>query len=102
MPWEPVLDKIRRDLECWERSRPILLSRKIIIQTVVDNYTQFLAKAQGMPPLIKKALTKMIYNFMWEDDSSLRITLNFLCLSLSKKGLNLFDIQFRNEAIEIM
>ncbi len=39
---------------------------------------------------------------MWGDDSSPRIALDFLCLPLNKGGLNLLDIEARNEAIEIM
>jgi len=101
-PWEPILDLIKKDLDRWGRCKPTLYRRKIIVQAIVGGHTQFLAKAQGMPPPIETALTKIIRNFMWEDDSSLRIALNFLCLPLSEGGLNLINIPARNEAIEIV
>lgn len=76
--------------------------RKIIIQVVIGGLTQFLAKAQGMPSNIKNALTKIIWEFIWEDDSSPRITLDLLQQTTKTGGLDLLDIKARNEAIEIM
>ena len=40
----------------------------MIIQMVVGGYMQFLMQAQGMPTKIEDALTKMIRNFIWEDN----------------------------------
>ena len=101
-PWEPILDKIKKDLDRWNRSKPTLQGRRIIVQAVIGGRTQFLTKAQGMPISIEKALTKIARNFMWEDDSSPRIALNYLSLPPQEGGLNLLDIHARNEAIEII
>jgi len=101
-PWEPVLDKIKKDLEWWGRNKPTLYGRKIIVQAVIGGCTQFLTKAQGMPPAIEAALKNMIQKFMWENDSSPRIAYNFLCSPMNEGGLNLLNIQARNEAIEII
>ena len=101
-PWEPILDFIKKDLDRWGRNKPTLLGRKTIIQAIVGGRTQFLAKAQGMPPSIEAALTKIIRTFMWEDDTSPRISLDFLCLPTKEGGLNLLNIHARNEAIEIV
>ncbi len=101
-PWEPVLDKIKKDLEWWGRNKPTLYGRKIIVQAVIGGRTQFLTKAQGMPPAIKAALKNMIRKFMWENDSSPRIAYDFLCSPMNEGGLNLLNIQARNEAIEII
>ena len=101
-PWEPVLDKIKKDLEWWGRNKPTLYGRKIIVQAVIGGCTQFLTKAQGMPPAIKAALKNMIWKFMWENDSSPRIAYDFLCSPMNEGGLNLLNIQARNEAIEII
>jgi hypothetical protein len=100
-PWEPILDLIKKDLDRWNKNRPTLHGRKTILQAIVGGRTQFLTKAQGMPPSIETALIKIIRKFMWEDDSSPRIALDFLCLPLEEGGLNLLYIHARNEAIEI-
>jgi ribonuclease HI len=100
-PWETILDKIHKALKKWRQTRPTLQGRKIIIQTVIGGHTQFLTKAQGMPSAIENALTKMIRDFIWEDDSSPRIALNTLYQPIEQGGLNLLDLQARNEAIEI-
>jgi hypothetical protein len=69
-PWEPILDKIQKALNIWSKSHPTLMGRKLIIQATVGGLTQFLTKAQGMPKHIEQAITKIICNFMWRDDSS--------------------------------
>ena len=63
---------------------------------------QFLMQAQGMPTKIEDALMKMIRNFIWEDNKSPRVTLEYLHYPCEEGGLNLLDIKVRNEAIEIM
>jgi len=55
-----------------------------------------------MPATIETALTKMIRKFMWENDSSPRIAYHILCSPLNEGGLNLLNVQARNEAIEII
>ena len=92
-PWEPVIDKINRALTLWEKAHPSMAGRKLIVQTVVGGYTQFLTKAQGMPENIEKALIKIIRNFVWEDDSSPRIALNFLQCPRNQGGLDLLDLK---------
>ena len=67
--------------------------RKAIIQIIVGGHTQFMTKAQGMPPHTEAALTKTIWNFMWEDDSSPRITLELLQRPTEGGGLNLLDLK---------
>jgi hypothetical protein len=78
-PWESILDKSHQGLDRWHKIKPTLHRRRLIVQTIISGYTQFLTKAQGMPPEIEKALIKMICDFIWEDDSSPRIALETLC-----------------------
>ena len=101
-PWEPVIDKIHKTLTRYRWSHPTMTERKIIIQMVVGGYMQFLTQAQGMPTKIEEVLTKIIRNFMWEDNKSPRVTLEYLHYPHKEGGLNLLDIKARNEAIEIM
>jgi hypothetical protein len=100
-PWEPILVKIKKRLYFWRKSWPTMAGRKIIVQAIVGGCTRSLAKAQGMPLHIKTALTKMIRDFMWEEDSSPRLTLDTLQWPRTEGGLNLLNIQARNEAIEL-
>jgi hypothetical protein len=101
-PWETILDKIKNKLERWNRMHPTIFGKGIIAQAVVGGHTQFLTKAQGMPPHIEDALMKTLRDFIWDNDTHLRITLKYLHLPLDKGGLKLLDIRARNEAIEIM
>ena len=101
-PWEAVVDKTQKNLERWKKTHPTMKGRKAIVQIIVGGYTQFLTEAQGMPTHIESALTKIIRDFMWEDDSSLRIALELLQRPTEEGGLNLLDLRARNEAIEII
>ena len=102
MPWEAVLDKIVRKLEIWGLSHPTLYGKWLIVQAVVGGHTQFLTKAQGMPPHIEAAITKIIRNIIWDNDEHLRIAPEHLQRPLKEGGLNLLDIEARNEAIELV
>ena len=101
-PWETVLDKIMKKLNIWAKSNPTLYGKRLIIQAIVGGHTQFLTKAQGMPPHIETALTKIIRDFIWDNDGRQRIALEYLHSPLDQGGLNLLDIKARNEAIELV
>jgi len=49
-PWEPILDLVKKNLDWWSKNNPTLYGRKTIIQAIVGGCTQFLTKAQEMPP----------------------------------------------------
>lgn len=100
-PWETIIDKIKRTLNFRSKSNPTMHGCKLIIQAIVGGHTQFLTKAQGMPKSIKEALTKFTCEFIWEEDSSPRIALDFLHCPPEEGGLGLLDIKARNKAIEI-
>ena len=59
-------------------------------------------KAQGMPPAIIKALNKLIKEFIWGQGSKPRIAMATLQRPISEGGLNLLDIESRNDAIKIV
>jgi len=101
-PWEPVIDKINHKLKTWNKLHPTLDGRRIIIQAVIGGHTQFLTQVQGMPDAVEKALMKIATTFIWDNDSSPRIALHMLQRPLEEGGLNLLNINTRNEAIDIM
>jgi hypothetical protein len=55
-----------------------------------------------MPDAIEKALNKIATVFIWDDDSSPRIALQTLQRPIEEGGLNLLNVNARNEAIDIM
>jgi hypothetical protein len=100
-PWEPIIDKIKKALSLRNKTHPTMRGRSLIIQAIIGGHTQFLTKAQGMPTHVEEVLTKIIRDFMWEEDSSPRIALDFLHRPPDTGGLGLLDIRARNEAIDI-
>ena len=101
-PWETILDRMSKRIGIWAKSNPTIYGKRLIIQAVIGGYTQFLAKAQGMPPHIEVAINKMIRDFIWDNDTHPRIALKHLYRPLDEGGLNLLDITTRNEAIELV
>ena len=69
---------------------------------MIGGHTQFLTAAQGMPDHIETAITQMISDFIWDNDTAPRMTLEHLNKPMDDGGLNILDIRARNEAIEIM
>ena len=77
-PWEPIVERIHKSLVHWNKMLPTMKGRATIVQAVVGGCMQYLTMAQGMPSHIEFALTKIIHDFMWEQDSSLRIAIEAL------------------------
>ena len=63
--------------------------------------SQYMTTVQGMPKDVETTIQKMINNFVWGGDRA-SITLNQTREHLKNGGVNLLDIQARNEAIELM
>ncbi|KAJ8455816.1 hypothetical protein ONZ51_g12320 [Trametes cubensis] len=68
----------------------------------VGGRTQFLAKAQGMPPEVEAKVEKLTSDFVWGPGKKATINRDTLMLPVSQGGLNMLDIKARNEAIELM
>ena len=101
-PWEPILDTIRSKLNLWERAHLTLNRKRIIVQAIIGSHTQFLTKAQGMPPRIETALTNIMSKFIWNQGTKPRLAMDQLRCPIHEGGLNVLNINSRNEAIEIV
>jgi len=101
-PWEPLIDKIKTNLEKWSRIRPSIDGKGCIIQVIVGGFTQFLTQVQGMPTQVEAAINKIINDFIWEDGQGAHIAQEFLHQPKEVGSLDLLDIKTRNEAIELM
>lgn len=69
---------------------------------IASGYIKFLTMAQRMPKHTELAIIRIIRNFMWNDSSNPKIALETLNHPVGEGGLNLLDINSRNEAIKIM
>jgi len=101
-PWEPLIDRIKINLDKWRRIRPSIDRKCRIIQAIVRGFTQFLTQVQGMLTQVEATLNKIIDDFIWEDRQGPHIAREFLHQPKEVGGLNLLDIKTRNEAIELM
>jgi hypothetical protein len=69
VPWIPVVEKIERALERWNKSHPSIEGRRLIIQMVVGGTTQYLTKVQEMPDHVTKKLTNKMWEFIWNGNA---------------------------------
>jgi hypothetical protein len=76
--------------------------KKTIVQVIAGGYMQFLTKAQGMPQNIQDAIMKEIQTFIWGENKKAPIVKETLYTERQDGRIELLDIQFRNEAVNIM
>ena len=100
--WTPLLGKIDRALERWEKGNPTIEGRKLVVQMVVGGMTQYLTQVQGMPTAIEKRLEKRIRKFIWGERTLSPVNFETVLAPIQKGGRSVLDIKTRNEAIDLM
>ncbi|KAI0324039.1 hypothetical protein GY45DRAFT_1211632, partial [Cubamyces sp. BRFM 1775] len=100
--WAEVVDTIRRHLDRWRARRPTLNARRLIVNLEVGARTQFLARAQSMPPSVEKTLQKMVLDFVWDHDPHHRVSADTLHKPITEGGLALLNVGVRNEALDLL
>lgn len=99
--WSKQMDKVDTALERWGRTRPTVFGRRLIVQMIVGGATQYLTMVQGMPTEIENETQKKIANFVWEGKKP-SIGKHYLQAPPDQGGINLLNINARNEAIDLM
>ena len=84
--WSPILEKIDSRLQRWDRKKPSIEGRKIIIQWTIGSMSQYLTCAQGIPSNIESALTKCIRSFIWDGEGKSNASTNLLCALTNRGG----------------
>ncbi|KAJ8502105.1 hypothetical protein ONZ51_g163 [Trametes cubensis] len=100
--WSTVTALMRKNLDRWTLSRPTLRGKKLVISMEIGGRTQFLAKAQGMPPEVECAVEKLISDFVWGVGKRAMVAKDTLMLRWEEGGIGMLDIKARNEAIELI
>jgi len=85
----------------WDKSKPTIEGRKLLVQMIVGGSTQYLAQVQQMPKSIEKHLQKTIHTFIWGDKKS-PVNESILLAPKELGGQGLLDLQARNEAIQLI
>ncbi len=101
-PWTPMIETIQKRLSKWAARRPTLYGRKLAVGMEVGGRTQFLAKAQTMPDGVVDRIKKAVKDFMWPGETRPMISKDTLHRAVKEGGLNLLDIEARNDAIDLM
>ncbi|KAJ3978958.1 hypothetical protein F5890DRAFT_1422050 [Lentinula detonsa] len=101
LPWSRVLERIDKSLDRWEKSRPTMEGRRLIISMIIGGMTQYLTKVQGMPKEVELRLEKRIRDFLWDDKTHVCINKETMYAPIDMGGRNLLDIVARNEAIMV-
>ncbi len=102
VPWEPIIKKIRTNLEKWQNRHPTMRGKKLIVGLEVGSRTQYLTRVQTMPKAIEDRLEKMIRDFVWDGQKRPLVSLEMLQRTVEEGGIGLLDIKARNEAIDLL
>ncbi|KAI0818753.1 hypothetical protein BC629DRAFT_1579259 [Irpex lacteus] len=100
-PWTPILEKINMTLHRWNKYKPTLKGKRLIVQMIVAGMTQYLTKVQGMPKTTENTVKITIRDFIWNGAKVPPVNMETLCQPVQKGGIKLLDMQSRNEAIEL-
>ncbi|KAL7277489.1 hypothetical protein ACG7TL_008410 [Trametes sanguinea] len=100
--WTPKLEKIQATLDRWGKHHTTLPAKKHVVQMVAGGMTQFLAEVQSMPTEVTRRLAKIIRGYLWEGRRIPPISDEQLHKTWSSGGIDLLDLQARNDAIQIM
>ena len=80
----------------------MLKGKCLLTQIIMGGRTQFLTKVHGMPDHIRKALTKLIREFIWGNNKRQRLALETLHSKKEEGGIELLNLKNQNEAIELV
>ncbi len=95
---KPLMEVIAR----WKTGHATLHGKRHVIQMIIGGMTQYLTTVQRMPEEVLTRLNKIIRGFLWNDRRSPPVSLEHVHLPVAKGGLNILDLEARNEAIDIM
>ncbi|EPT02325.1 hypothetical protein FOMPIDRAFT_24666, partial [Fomitopsis schrenkii] len=65
--WAPTIQKIKLFIKRWGRCHPSLTGKKHIVQMGPGGISQYMSRAQGMPPAVTKELKGIIRDFIWNE-----------------------------------
>ncbi|KAL7280190.1 hypothetical protein ACG7TL_006609 [Trametes sanguinea] len=99
--WTPKLEKVRETLSRWNKHHISIPGKRLAVQMIAGGMTQFLTEVQSMPKDVTKRLTKIIRDFMWDGRGAPPISDEQLQMRWGKGGVDLLDIEARNEAIQV-
>jgi hypothetical protein len=99
-PWATVIDKTTMKLHEWKKSNPTIEGTCLINWMENMSSSQFLTKAQGMPPYIMDRFEKISKELTW-DSLKARIKMDMMTLLVRLGGRRLPNIKTRNLAIDI-
>jgi ribonuclease HI/exonuclease III len=98
-PWTMILDKTASKLREWKKSCPTLEGTRLINWMENMSSSQFLTKAQGMPPEITNHFEKLSKEFTW-DSPRAKIRMTMMTQPIGQGGRKIPDTKTRNLAIE--
>lgn len=84
--WAPVIEKIDKVLERWDKSQPTMEGRRLIIQMFIGGMTQYLTMVQGMPAEIEKWIIKRVCCFFWNEKQLIPINEETIYAPISVGG----------------
>ncbi|KAL1940025.1 hypothetical protein VTO73DRAFT_9360 [Trametes versicolor] len=100
--WTVRLAKVESAMKRWRQSSSTNEGKVNAAQMLVGSMTQFATDVQRMPETVVKRLVAMIRCYVWEDKHHVPVAMEYLYLPKAQGGLDMIDIEARNEAIDIM
>lgn len=99
--WDKIIEKQKQIIHLWERSRPSMRGKELLLKSLIQSRALFLATVNGMPQNTEKQMTRLMKDFLWNNKKGL-LDVKYTISPRDEGGLNTPHLRSRLEAIEII
>ncbi|KAH9911097.1 uncharacterized protein BXZ73DRAFT_57361, partial [Epithele typhae] len=85
--WTPTLAKIECAAKKWAATHPTIEGKRHVIQMFFGGMTQYLTDVQRMPKSVKKRLTTMMRDFLWNERHIPPVAMQTMTLPFEQGGM---------------
>ncbi|KAH6904835.1 hypothetical protein BKA70DRAFT_1108420, partial [Coprinopsis sp. MPI-PUGE-AT-0042] len=98
--WTPMIEQVISALKRWSRTNPTIEGRRHIINMEVGGKTQYKEDVQGMPEIVRKAINKLISEFIW-NRMPLAVNRTIMSKPIKQGGRKVLDMNARKDSIDL-
>ena len=97
-----VIDKVQKKLSGWQTKFLSKASKLVLAKTATASITEYYMQCHALPVKVCAAIDKLIRDLLWGSSTEYRrmhmMNWSTIRLPKDKGGLNLYQMQYRNQA----
>lgn len=93
--WNAILERQKKILDTWKTTHLSYKGKELILKSLVISIAFYLATVNGMSDRVRKAMKKMMKDFLWDDRKTGYMQWENVTAPKSEGGLNMPDLDAR-------